>query len=68
MSSHLLSKTKVVDEESIFLAGAVMEPVTLASERLGSGEKACWLPQRLPCLADTEAKLVNEFQANGGGC
>lgn len=41
LSSLLLSKTKAVDEESIFLAGAVMEPVPLSPERLGSGEKAC---------------------------
>jgi len=67
-SSFTLSTTKAADEQRVFPACAVREPVTLTSEELGSREKACWLPQWLPCLADTEAKLVNEFQANPGGC
>lgn len=66
MSSSILSKTKAPDEETVFLAGAVGEPMPLAPEGSGRREKACWLPQWFPCLPDTEAKLVNKFQANGG--
>lgn len=47
---------------------AAGELVPLVSEGFWSVEKDCWLLQGLPFLAGTEAKLVNEFQANGSGC